>query len=105
MDPNTGRPAYTNGWKRLRQSVIDESTHCGICGDSVDKTLIGTHKLGPTVDHITPLILGGDPFARSNLRLAHFGCNSKAGAMVVLQAERERVAVLRLALAMAHAGL
>lgn len=68
-----------NEWKELRRSVIDAETHCGICGEVVDKSLTGIHKLGPTVDHIIPLEFGGDYYDRDNLRLAHFGCNARQG--------------------------
>jgi hypothetical protein len=32
------------------------------------------------VDHIVPLARGGEPFALSNLRATHFGCNAAKGA-------------------------
>ena len=105
LDPKTGRPAYTKAWKRLRQSVIDEGTHCGFCGEVVDKYAGPLSRDSPAVDHIIPLSLGGDPFDRANLRLAHHGCNSSAGAMAVFQAAQERVEILRLAVHLASCGL
>lgn len=62
--------------KLLRARVLIEETHCGICGELVDKTLSGRERRGPSIDHIVPLALGGGQFERSNVRLTHLGCNS-----------------------------
>ena len=70
----------TKQWRALRLRVIDEETNCGICGEVVDKTLKPGSRLAPSVDHINPLSLGGDYWERSNLRLAHHGCNAREGA-------------------------
>ena len=102
LDPKTGRPSNTKAWKTLRRSVIDEETHCGICGEMVDKTLSGNTALGPSLDHAIPMSLGGHPFDRTNLRLAHTGCNSRGGNVLT---NPETTKVLRLALALAAAGL
>ena len=50
---------------------------CGLCGEPVDLAI----KRGPTqatLDHIVPQSLGGG-CERSNLQLAHRGCNSRKG--------------------------
>jgi 5-methylcytosine-specific restriction endonuclease McrA len=71
---STGRAGHR--WRVLRQQVIDESTHCGICGGSVDKTLSGLSPWGPTVDHIIPRAYAFHLAAvRENLQLAHNKCN------------------------------
>lgn len=67
------------GWKRMRQDVLDSETHCGICGGYVDRTVLGTHPDAPSVDHIIPIDDGGDHLERSNVQLAHFGCNARKG--------------------------
>lgn len=67
-------------WQQFRRSVIEASDgRCGICGAEIDLTLSGQHRLGPTVDHITPLVFGGRCFDRSNARLAHRSCNCRHG--------------------------
>lgn len=73
-----GRP-----WNRVRAQVINEEHFCVRCGEPVDKSLPGTNRRGPSVDHYpVPLgalvAMGGDPNDRAGLRLAHLGCNSGA---------------------------
>ena len=71
-----GRP-----WRRIRAQWLaanpDVST-CATCGKYVDRTLPGAHKYGPSVDHLIPLLLGGDelPTDPDELRLLHNCCNS-----------------------------
>ena len=68
-------------WQVLRRWVIAHSDGiCGICRRPVDRTLPGTHRDGPSVDHIIPLDQGGDEWHRANLRLTHLHCNSSEGA-------------------------
>ena len=66
----------TRAWQQARAKVIATQTHCGICGQPVDKTLSGRHPLGPTADHRTPLTRGGSLLDPTNLQLAHLRCNS-----------------------------
>ncbi len=49
---------------------------CGICGKKVDRALVHPDPGSLTLDHILPLAQGGR-HERSNVRLAHFLCNSK----------------------------
>lgn len=95
-----GRP-QGRAWERIRQSVIDASTECAICHEPVDKTLGHTHPMGPTVDHIEPLSIGGHPTDPTNLRLAHRLCNSKQPLLLV----HERVTFARVAAHWATLGL
>jgi endogenous inhibitor of DNA gyrase (YacG/DUF329 family) len=55
-----------------------DGTLCHICRKRVDMALSGMAKQGPTIEHITPVSLGGtnDP---SNLALAHRHCNTSRG--------------------------
>jgi 5-methylcytosine-specific restriction endonuclease McrA len=85
---------------RLRARVLSEETHCGICGEHVDKTLDHRHKMSATVDHIIPLAFGGAPFDRHNVRLAHRSCNCIAG-----NKQRETMIVERLVFARAATWL
>lgn len=54
---------------------------CGICSSLVDMTLRAPDRWSATVDHVVPIVLGGDDL-RSNVQLAHFGCNSRKGMKV-----------------------
>lgn len=60
----TGRP-----YRRARAATLAASNICWICG-----------KPGAdTVDHVVPRSLGGAVADRSNLRPAHYSCNSARG--------------------------
>ena len=52
---------------------------CGICGKRVNEKLKAPHRMSPSLDHIIPISKGG-MHERKNVRLAHYGCNSKKGA-------------------------
>lgn len=83
-------PRRANGHRRdqVRRRVLAEESDCWLCGGPVDKSLRFTpgkhakncagncdgcipHPMSPTVDEVIPVSLGGDPFDRSNCRLAH----------------------------------
>jgi 5-methylcytosine-specific restriction endonuclease McrA len=53
---------------------------CGICREPIDRTIKWPHPMSASVDHVTPLALGGRHL-RANVRIAHLSCNSgrKAG--------------------------
>ena len=88
-------PRQANGHRRrqTRAAVLAEETHCGICGEWVDKTLgnqAGVHSqrcadpscpgcvphpMRAEVDEIVPVHRGGSPTERSNCRLSHRRCN------------------------------
>lgn len=61
---------------RARRQAIYERDNwtCGICGKRV-LSVAAPHPLSPTLDHILPRVEGGSD-SPSNLRLAHFRCNS-----------------------------
>ena len=64
-----GTPNHSDAeYRRNRKIVMAEETHCWQCGEPV---LSGEKA---SVDHVVPLRHGGS-HARSNLRLAHLGCN------------------------------
>lgn len=65
------RVAFEKNKKRLLKS----STHCGICGQLVNKKLKYPDPMSPVIDHIVPLAKGGHPSAIENLQLAHWQCN------------------------------
>lgn len=65
----------TRAWRELRAEVLRTSNICGICGDPIDLSLPGTHRDGPTVNHIVSRHHGGQA-VRSNLEPAHNRCNA-----------------------------
>jgi hypothetical protein len=75
-----GDPRGTRGWRRIREQVYAEETHCWNCGLYVDQTLPPRHRMSRTADHLDAVALGyaGVP-DRSRVRLAHWSCNSKRG--------------------------
>ena len=75
-----GDPRTTARWKRLRLEVLALATHCAHCGRPLRHDLKAPHPLSPSLDHIHPVALGGDPFDRGNVRAMHFGCNASLGA-------------------------
>jgi len=79
------RPAHRKGttgrvWRRVRNKVINSTDICWICGKQVRRDVPPTHPLAPTADHTLDLQYGGSAQDARNLRLAHFGCNSRRGA-------------------------
>lgn len=52
---------------------------CGLCTEPVDMGLSGRDPMGPTIDHVLPIALGGDD-TRANVQLAHLSCNMRKGA-------------------------
>ena len=54
---------------------------CYLCRRPVDPSLSGRHRLGATLDHIVPLVAGGE-HSYANVRTAHQRCNSAKGARV-----------------------
>jgi hypothetical protein len=75
-----GDPRGTRAWRRLRERVYAEETHCGDCGQWVDQNLPSRHPMSRTVDHLDAVGLGyaGVP-ERSRVRLAHRRCNGRRG--------------------------
>jgi 5-methylcytosine-specific restriction endonuclease McrA len=69
-------PINTRQWQAIRAHVLrTRPPVCHICGGGIDLTLPGTHKDGPTVDHLTPRTRGGT-HAPNNLAPAHQRCNA-----------------------------
>lgn len=73
--------AWTARWKRVRASVIrkrqesDGTWQCEICNG----TIASATEID--VDHIKPVAEGGEPYAESNLRVAHRRCNRRLGGL------------------------
>lgn len=60
-DAQTRRGRWGRPWRRVRAQVLAASTVCWICG----------HDGSDSVDHVTPLAIGGDPLDPDNLAPAH----------------------------------
>lgn len=58
-----------------RQLAEDAGYDCKLCGELVDFSIKSPDRRSPSRDHIKPRALGGEDH-RSNLQLAHKGCNS-----------------------------
>lgn len=48
---------------------------CQWCHEPVDPSLKGRHPMMKSLDHIVPLVRGGE-HSRANTQLVHFRCNS-----------------------------
>jgi 5-methylcytosine-specific restriction endonuclease McrA len=72
-------PRRTNSTRRnkLRARVLREESICWLCGEAVDTKLQAGLPQSPEVDELLPVSLGGDPYDRANVRLAHRLCNQK----------------------------
>lgn len=76
---NKRRGAATGIPYTLRMIIDRDGDRCHLCRKPVDMSLPGTHKLGPTIDHLIPISANGlDCF--TNVALAHWHCNIKRGA-------------------------
>lgn len=62
----------------LAQIAARDGNRCQLCRRTVNMTLAGPHPKAPSIDHVVPLVEGGDD-TRANVQLAHFGCNSSKG--------------------------
>lgn len=81
---NKRRNAKTSERYTVADIVQRDGDKCHLCGKRVDLSLPGTHRMGPTVDHLLPISAGGlDELA--NVRLAHLSCNCARGARGTVQ--------------------
>lgn len=79
---NRRRRAAKRGAPSERYTLVGIATRdkhrCGLCGKRVAMKQKVPHPKAPTIDHIVPLLDGGDD-TRANVQLAHFLCNSAKG--------------------------
>lgn len=77
-NPRNGRP-----YRRLCAQQRALGLPCWWCGHAIDYTITGSeaskHPLGFTLDHATPISLGGSLLDPANARSAHRRCNSSRG--------------------------
>lgn len=72
----TGSKKQKSGrWRRIADR---DGLECWLCHQAVDLTVSVRHQRAPSADHVVPLAHGGSD-DDSNLRLAHYGCNSRRG--------------------------
>lgn len=73
-----------NEWEQFEPSEVYDRDGwlCGICTLPVDPALTWPDPGSVSLDHITPVSLGGS-HTRDNTRCSHLGCNSKRGNRVV----------------------
>lgn len=83
-NPRNGRP-----YRRLTARQRSRHLPCWICGNAIDYTLTGLEaqrsRWAFTLDHATPLSLGGDLLDPANARSAHRRCNSARGNQTTTQ--------------------
>lgn len=70
-----------HGTKRLKvqRAVYAAHNECWRCPVPIDWQADPRTKWAPSVDHVVPRSLGGDPYDLANCRLAHLGCNAARG--------------------------
>lgn len=56
-----------------------DRNRCQLCRRKVDLTVQWPDPKSPSIDHVIPVSEGGDD-TKTNVQLAHFGCNSGKGA-------------------------
>jgi 5-methylcytosine-specific restriction endonuclease McrA len=62
----------TAAWRKAKaQAIRDAQGQCQLCGRDLDPTAPKTTPMSTEVDHVTPLAMGGEPYARENLRALH----------------------------------
>lgn len=67
-------------WDGVTDAEIFERDRwrCGICGQRIGKSLKYPHPRSKSVDHVVPLVAGGDDTA-ANKRASHLDCNRRRG--------------------------
>jgi len=67
-------------WRELQAQVVASSDVCWLCGQLVWRNVKATHPMAPSADHVLPVDTHPElEFEWSNLRVAHYGCNSARG--------------------------
>ena len=87
-----GRDSAARRRARKAETVVEHFTfaqvwvrdegRCWLCGESVDPDLIWPDPLGPSIDHVIPLVLGGS-HTLANCSLSHLVCNLRKGTKIV----------------------
>jgi hypothetical protein len=65
-------------WKYLERQVYSEESVCWLCHTPVDFSATPRTRWSKSVDHVKSVVdFPHLVLVRSNLRLAHYGCNSR----------------------------
>lgn len=86
MTRSPGRTGHR--YRQLCAQVRASEPDCWVCGRPIDLTLRFPNRWSWSLDHVVPLMAGGDPLARSNAHSAHLTCNVGRG-------NRDRAALAR----------
>lgn len=73
-------PRGSRRWRELRARVLAEESTCWLCQQAIDPAVAYPHRMSGSADHVVPMLLGGAPLDRANVRAAHLGCNRDRGA-------------------------
>jgi 5-methylcytosine-specific restriction endonuclease McrA len=77
--PATSRGRKGRPYERIRRRVLARSSVCVICGEQIDPALRWPDPRSASLEHLTPLSLGGAPLDPDNLGAAHLSCNCSRG--------------------------
>lgn len=79
-------------YQKAKKIIFASQSVCGICGRPVDFDKKFPDPWSATIDHIIPVIKGGDPTSLENLQLAHSYCNrQKSTKLVELRVKEKAV--------------
>lgn len=70
-------------YQKAKKIIFASQSVCGICGRPVDFDKKFPDPWSATIDHIIPVIKGGDPTSLENLQLAHSYCNRQKSTKLV----------------------
>lgn len=65
--------------ERIQRAVYASGDVCWLCGEPIHWGADPRSPRAPSVDHVVPRSLGGNPLDLANCRLAHLGCNAARG--------------------------
>lgn len=65
-----------NARRKIRAYLQMSQEPCWICKLPIDYSLGAPNKLAMVADELVPVSMGGSPYTRTNVRAAHWVCNS-----------------------------
>ena len=77
-------------YQKAKKIIFASQSVCGICGRPVDFDKKFPDPWSATIDHIIPVIKGGDPTSLENLQLAHSYCNRQKSTKLVEPRVKEK---------------
>ena len=79
---------FKSAYQKAKARILAKGGVCAICGLPVDTSLKFPDPYSPSVDHIIPIIKGGDPANPDNLQLTHLVCNQVKGSRLTIEANK-----------------